>query len=342
MATGSGMPLAPLSNDLEKDKRPYYLFTGEQSWIVDEAVSLLRARLETDPNTGFEYRRLEIRTRWEDLETLLRNYSFFDGPKLVHFEVPGVISVDLKDSLNSFLEESPGPSILCITAPNLTHLIAAKNRIGKAKGLALKFTALKGKALEDWTRAALRSKDLEFHPQVPGMLVDRLPPDPGDIAAEVEKLALVVGPGGRLETAQVEKLVAVHADLDIFRLTDNLLPGREKQLLQTLSDLLDSGKLEPPALMGLLASNLSQVLKARALMDMGLPQGAILDRMGGHPFANRKAMERAGKSSRREILALILNLQKLDAKLRRVKKSQGRMLMESTLLEALSGHILSS
>jgi len=240
------------------------------------------------------------------------------------------------------LEESPGPSILCISAPNLTQLMAAKNRIAKAKGFAMKFNALKGKALEDWTRANLRSKDLDFHPQVPGMLVDRLPPDPGDIASEIEKLALVVGPAGRLEPIQVEKLVAVHPDLDIFRLTDNLLRGREKQLLKVLSDLLDSGEHEPPALMGLLASNMTQVFKARALMDMGLPQGAVLDRMGGHPFANRKAMERAGKSSRREILAWILNLQKLDAKLRRVNKHQRRMLMESTLLESISGRILSS
>jgi DNA polymerase III subunit delta len=342
MAAGSATPLDPLRKDLVKDKRPYYLFTGEQSWIVDEAVSLLRIRLDIDPNTGFEYRRLEMRTKWEDLEALLRNYSFFDGPKLVHFEVPGAISVDLKASLNAFLEESPGPSVLCITAPNLTQLMAAKNRIGKAKGFALKFTALKGKALEDWTRAALRGKDLDFHSQVPSMLVDRLPPDPGDIASEIEKLALVVGEGGKLDPAHVEKLVAVHPDLDIFRLTDNLISGHEKQLLKVLSDLLDSGRHEPPALMGLLASNLTQVFKARALMDMGLPQGAILDRMGGHPFANRKAMDRAGKSSRREILAWILNLQKLDSKLRRVNKRQGRMLMESTLLESISGRILTS
>ena len=337
-----GNPLDALAKDLKKAPRPFYLFTGEQSWILSEAVAMIRAELKVDPSTGYEYRRLDTKSRWEDLEALLRNYSFFDGPKLVHLEVPDKLKQEFRDSMNAFLEESPGPSVLCLTAPSLSQLMASKNRIAKNGGLALKFELLKGKALEDWTRSSLREKGVDFEEKVPGMLVDRLPPDPGDIASEVEKLALVVGPDGRVSAEHVETLVARHPDLDIFRLTDSLQPGRERQLLKILGDLLESGQHEPIALMGLLASSMINVLKARALLDMGLPPGAALERMSGHPFANRKAMDRAMGSSRREILAWILNLQKLDLKLRRVDKSQKRTLMESTLLESLTGRILTT
>ena len=337
-----GAPLDPLRKDLKKGTRPFYLFTGQQHWILDEALSLLRTTLKVDSVTGMDYRILDAQSRWEDVEALLRNYSFFDGVKLVHFEIPKKISVEFRDFLNAFLEESPGPNILCLTAPSLSQVMAAKNRISKGGGLALAFAELKGDALEDWTHSCLKAKGLDFDPEVPKCIMDRLPVDPGDIAAEIDKLSLVVGPGGRLSVAQVELLVAYQPQLDIFRLTDSLRPGNEKRILVLLGELLESGEHSPIPLIAMLASTMAQVLKARILLDQRLPERAILERMGGHPFAAGKALNRARKGSRREFVSWIMNLQKLDVKLRRVPADRARTLIETYLLESLSARILSS
>ena len=203
---GTAGSLDSLRLDLKKGSRPFYLFTGDQRWIIDEAVALLRKALAVDMNTSMEYCLIDIKSRWEDVEGLLRNYSFFDGAKLVHLDLPKQISQGFRDSLNTFLEESPGPNTLCLTAPNLKYLMASKNRIAKGGGLAMAFPTLKGKALLEWTRACLRSKGIEFDSDVPARLMERLPVDPGDIASEVEKLSLVVGKTKRLTTEQVERL----------------------------------------------------------------------------------------------------------------------------------------
>ena len=343
MAGRSG-PLDPLRADLKKGGKPFYLFVGEQEWILSEAVALLREGLQVDAGTGYEFRRLNFHTRWEDVEVPLRNYSFFDGPKLVHLELgpKDRLKEEIRDALNSFLEESPGPTTLCITASQVKPLIAAKNRIQKNGGLVLSFAALKGKALEDWTRSCLRSHEVDFASGVPASLLDRLHPDPGEIAAEVDKLALVAGPGGRIEVADVERLVAPQPDLNIFRITDSLMPGRERELLAALVDLLDEAGQDPASLMALLASTMIQVLKARILLDQGIRGDALVTRMGGHPFAARKAANLASRGTRRQFTAWILNLQKLDVRMRQVQPENKKVFLESYLLESLEGRILST
>ncbi len=338
---GRGAPLDLLRKDLKKAARPFYLFTGQQHWILDEAVTLLRSALKVDSATGMEYRLLDQKSRWEDVESLLRNYSFFDGVKLVHFEIPKSVSQEFRDFLNAFLEESPGPNVLCITAPSLKQVMAAKNRVAKGGGLALAFAELKGAALEDWTCSCLRAKGIDFEAGVPKSLMERLPVDPGDIAAEIEKLSLVVGPGGKLGVAQVERLVAYQPQLDIFRLTDSMRRGNENRMISLLGELLESGSHSPIPMLAMLGSTMAQVLKARTLLDQNLPERAILERMGGHPFAASKALQRARSGSRREFVAWILNLQKLDVKLRHVSADQARLLLETYLMESLSARILS-
>jgi len=340
MAGGSAT-LQSLEKDLKRGARSFYLFTSEQSWILDEAIRMLRSGLQIESSTGYEYRSLDVRSRWEDIESLLRNYSFFEGPKLVHLDVPRKLDQDFKDLLNDFLEESPGPNALCLTAPGLKQVLAAKNRIAKAGGLVLNFSTLKGKTLEAWVRGYLRSKGIEFEPSVPGELLGRLPGDPGDLAAEIEKLSLVAAKG-RLTVALVDRLVAYHPELNVFRLTDSLRKGREAEMIGILGELLDFGGFKPVPLTALLGATMTQILKASILLEQGLPEGEIRRRMGGNPYVAGKAIEQARGGTRREYVAWILNLKKLDGKLKGVVKERSRALMESYLLESMSGHILSA
>jgi DNA polymerase-3 subunit delta len=340
-ARSSSDPLAPLRSDLAKGIRPSYLFTGESDWLRREAVRLLREACVPEESRQFSYeeRTLDRFADWAEIEALLRSYSFFDPRKLVHLEVAAKLDDAFRAALARYLEEEPGQNVLCLSATSLDQLTAAKNRIVKQKGLALKFETMTAAALTDWTATRLREQGLDFAPGLPARLVAALPLDPGDIAGEIDKLRLVCPPGHRLEPADLDRLVGVQRIEDVWRLTELLRPEREAEAMALLHDLLGSG-LNFKSMLGALTYSITLLLRARLLLDEGLPPARAAAALPTYPQRARQVVDRARAMKKRELLTWILNLQKLDARLLRGAAALERELVETTLLASLRGEAL--
>lgn len=240
----SGDPLAALRADLAQGLRPYYLFTGESDLLRREAVLLLRDACVPAASRDFSYeaRTLDTTSDWSAVEVILRSYSFFDPRKLVLLEVPKKLGEALREALARFLSEEPGQNVLCLSAPNLEQLMAAKNRIVKHGGLALKLELVGEAALAAWVGGRLRDAGLDFEPDVPARLVSALPPDPGELASEIEKLRLTATPGRRLGRADLDRLVGHQRADDVWRLASLLRPESQAEALACLGKLFAGGE----------------------------------------------------------------------------------------------------
>ncbi|MCP4549130.1 MAG: DNA polymerase III subunit delta [bacterium] len=345
--TGNTNPLDTLRNDLSADRRPYYLFHGENHWQIREALGLLKTALvpKSDGDFSYEERRVERKGDWLDIEASLREYSFFGGIKLIHLEVPESLDEDTRAALSRFLEETPGQNVLCISAPNLTQLMAAKNRIQKQKGLILKFENLKGAALIAWTRDQLKSKGLACDKDVPVMLTDILGDDQGEIAGEISKLELLYGPRGkpeRISTDILRRILDREKTEDIWVLASELRPGNEAGAMKCLSGILDSGNQNLIAMVGALTYSITILLRARLLLDSGLPPARVASALPTWGSRAREYVAQAGTMSRRHLLAWVFNLQKLDHKLKSSGHDRKRELVEITFLESMAGRYLPS
>lgn len=334
-------PLAGLQADLARGLRPFYLFTGESDWLRREAIALLRDASVPAASRDFSYeeRTLDSFSDWSAVEALLRSYSFFDPRKLIVLEVPKKLSDELRAALARFLEESPGQNILCLSAPTLEQLIAAKNRIAKQGGLVLKLELSGEAALIAWATRRLQAAGLACEPDFPARLVGALPPEPGELASEIEKLRLATPPGRRLGKADLERLVGYQRAEDVWRLAGLLRPEREREALACLERLLADGG-EPLALIGALSYTFTQLLRAQLLLAAGRSPGAAAAALGLWPERAQELVARAQGLSRRELLTWILNLQKLDARLKRGPAGRDRQLFESAILASLHGQAL--
>ncbi len=335
-------PLAVLQKDLDDDRRPYYLLTGEDGWLRGEAVAMLKKTLVSEENQefGFEERRLDSHSDWADVEAQLRSYGFFGGQKLIHLEVPGKLTAQTREALSAFLEEEPGQNTLCLSAPSLDQLRAAKNRVEKAGGLALKFDAMDEKALVAWTSRRLKNLGINHSADFPALLVSALPVDTGELASEIDKLRLVAAPGKKLDAGDLKRLVGHHRVEDVWKLAGLLRPGREREAMGCLKEILDGGGTDPIALLGALTYTFTMLLRARLLLEEGLPPGqaaSALPLWGGRA---REYVDRARTLKKRELLAWLFNLQKLDARLKRGPAGRERQLVETTLLASLRGQAL--
>jgi DNA polymerase III subunit delta len=334
-------PVADLRADLKQDARPYYLFTGDNAWLRGEALSLLRDRLVPEANRefGFEERRLDGHSDWADVEAMLRSYNFFDERKLIHLEVPGKLPAETRDALSGYLEESPGQNVLCISAPSLDQLRAAKNRLVKAGGLALVFAAMDEKTLTAWAARRLKELGIDHEVSVPARLVAALPTDTGEVASEIEKLRLVAPAGKKLRVADLDRLVGRQRVEDVWKLAGLLRPGSEREAMACLREILDGGGT-PLELMGGLSYTFTMLLRARLILDEGLPPARAVSELPLWAGRAREYVERARRLKKRELLAWLFNLQKLDARLKRGPAGRERHLVETTLLASLRGQAL--
>ncbi len=334
-------PVAELRADLKKDVRPFYLFTGENAWLRTEALTQLREKLVPTANHefGFEERRLDGHSDWADVEAMLRSYGFFDGRKLIHLEVPGKLPAETRDALSAFLEESPGQNILCISAPSLDQLRAAKNRLVKAGGLALVFAAMNEKTLTAWTARRLKELGIDHEVDVPAKLVASLPTDTSEVASELEKLRLVAPAGKKLKSKDLDRLVGRQRVEDVWKLAGLLRPGAEREAMVCLREILDGGGT-PLELMGGLSYTFIMLLRARLLLDEGLPPSRAVAELPLWAGRAREYVERARRLKKRELLAWLFNLQKLDARLKRGPGGRERQLVETTLLASMRGQAL--
>jgi DNA polymerase III delta subunit len=336
-------PLVPLRQDLAKAIRPSYLFTGDSDWLRREAVRLLREAVVPESNRQFSYeeRLLDRHADWAEIEALLRSYSFFDPRKLVLLEVTSKLDDDFRAALARYLEETPGQNVLCLSARSLDQLQAAKNRIVKQKGLVLKLEPMNAAALANWTAARLREHGLDFAAGLPARLVDALPPDPGEIASEIDKLRLAFPPGHRLQPRDLERLVGVQRGEDVWHLADLLRAGQEAEAMAVLHELLDGGKINVKGMLGALTYSFTLLLRARLLLDEGLPPARAAAALPTYPQRSREIVSRAQSFKKRELLTWIFNLQKLDARLMRGPGGREQELVETTLLSSLRGEALS-
>ena len=336
-----GDPLAALRADLARGLRPSYLITAESDLLRREAIVLLRDACVPAASRDFSYeeRSLDSHSDWSAVEVLLRSYSFFDPRKLVVLEVGKTLGEELRAALARYLAEPPGQNVICLSASSLAQLMAAKSRIVKQGGLALKIELAGEAALTAWAANRLRAAGLDFEVDLPARLVAALPPDPGELASEIEKLRLGTAPGQKLGRRELDQLVGHQRAEDVWRLAGLLRPESQGEAMASLARILADGG-EPIPLIGALSFTFTQLLRARLLLEARGSQAAAAAALGLWPERAQEVVARASKLSKRELLAWLLNLQKLDVRLKRGGAGQARELLEATLLASLRGQTL--
>ncbi len=107
-----------------------------------------------------------------------------------------------------------------------------------------------------------------------GELIERVGNDPRQLANEIEKLALIVGAGGRITVDLVRQSVPSLA-MDVFDLVNAVTEGNASKALKVLERLLHQRE-QPMRILGLLARQFRLLLQARLLLDSKQVSPALL------------------------------------------------------------------
>jgi DNA polymerase III delta subunit len=287
---------------------------GEETFLVDRALAILRRRLDPDARPG------TWRTVWADddggaLAAALDDLSsplLFGGAPVVVIRRAEALNAAQETRILDLLPALGGGGRLVLVARALDQRRKLLLACAKDGGAVPCLRPTDPAVARRWLARLAKERGHELRPAAADALIERTGLDLAQLAGDLEKVSLYAGPGVPLDAPHVERTVAATRGHAIDELTDRLSRGDLGGASRSLRVLLAEG--EPPIkIAAFLASGLRRALHVAELADAGLGPDDIAGRIGMPSWMVRKNMGRASAASLEGALSA---LRKLDLELK--------------------------
>ncbi len=308
--------------------RAHYLLFGEETYLVERALRVLRQRLLPAGRPG------SVRTLWGDQQADevpaaladLVSPSLFGGGQVLVIRHADALGDEAQAHVLGILPTlGAGGSLVLVAraADQRRKLFAACLRAGVGFG----FPALDLRTAVQWVVRLAREQGHDIVPAAAQQLVERAGRELGVLAGEIEKLSLRVGAGGRIALDDVRAVVAGVRGHEVQELTDRLARGDAAGAARTLRLLLAEG--EPPIrVVAFLAANLRRALQVVELAEQGMGAGEIAGRLGVPPWLVDRNL---GRGRAADLVRALLVLRRLDLRLKSTRAAEAAF--DAALLE---------
>src|SRR3990170_1485920 len=252
---------------------PVYIFTGDQTFLMDEAVSeLKRTVLGTSVDFNFSLFYGDSASAKEIVDTA-RTYPMLSRMRLVVVKNADRLPESELRSLDSYIS-SPSPSTCLILVVEEEKDLALQNK----KRVVYVDFALDTKDISKQIILEARKLGCEITKEAAKTLISLVGDKLQDIHRELEKLALFVGNRIKIGAEDVEKLTEKEKFEDLFQLINAIGEKNKKKALKVLLDL-EATKEEPLVILNKISWRFRLIWKAKELIDKNVPQDEILKQL---------------------------------------------------------------
>jgi DNA polymerase-3 subunit delta len=319
--------------------KPVYLITGSDRPKIETALARLRAHFAPEAIEVAS----AIDTSGEDAVGLCNAGSLFgDARLLVVADVDGRKDGEGRrkggwkaadvEAVTAYLASPAPTTVLALVAAELKSSSALWKACAKA-GQVLSFEVAK-KELHAWVTEQFRQREARAEPDAVAALIQLVGDDLPALKVEVDKLATWAA-GEPLGEREVEALVAPHADVPIYELTEAWSErdtARALGVSETLFELESRQRRDTAArLAGSLGGHLGRLRSFKRLAAEGVKPREAAEKLKLHPFRAQKLYGQAEGFSPEELDTAVVRLAELDGAL----KGQSRIAPDLELQRAL-------
>lgn len=239
---------------------PVILIAGVDELRVIEAADAVRAKARAD---GCERAIYDVDGRfdWDVLVGDFSALSLFASARLLDVRTPdGKLGKEGSDVVTKYCKDPPPGTTLLITFMDWSkrHAEAAWVKAIAKAGHVLAMWALPRHKLPDWLLRRMAARGIDASHEAAELLAERVEGNLLAAAQEVDKLALLADGKRRIDTPQMQRLVADSARFDAFKLVDACIAGEPGRALRIARALRVEGE-ELPKLMGAMLPTLLQL-----------------------------------------------------------------------------------
>ena len=260
---------------------PAYLFYGDEELLMRRALERLQEGLGSGNETRPEKKVMEAEEiSLAEALSQARVPSLWSGRQLIIlYNADRYNPAELK-ALGPYLDAPASQTCLVLVAPGLKPKEIRQNPYGRRlheQDAALGFYRLRETALPRWLEEEARRQGKVLAPAAAQRLIETVGDNLLDLAQELEKIVLYMGPEKTITADMVDQLTTQSRSYSVFALVDALGQHRPDQALQVLDRLLEMG--EPPLkILVMLARQLRLLIR---LQEFQHPSASV-DKLASH------------------------------------------------------------
>lgn len=239
--------------------KPVYAVFGDDAFLRRETLhEIARAALPGGDDDELSVARFPGESAGlADVLDELRTLPFFSKRRLVIVEGADPFVTAHRKELETYVEQpsTSGVFVLSVKAwPSSTKLA----KLIEKAGLAVECKGPQDRMLTPWLVHVAKTRyQAQLDPGAAELLLELVGPEVGLLVAEVEKLAVYVGPKGKIHRDDVARMVGAGRIETVWKMLDAATTGRGDLALEHLDGLVTAG--EHPV--GLLAAMSVSLLK---------------------------------------------------------------------------------
>lgn len=281
--------------DLEKGELPAIVTLGGPERIfIDEALETIRRRALEGAIVEFNYDRVSAKQKsGDEIAALAKTLPSFAPRRLVEVHDAEALDEAGSPQLTRYLEDPPAETLLVLVFDNLDLRGKFPKKLKKL-GALCRFDHPKERDLPRLVRIRAKRHKLTFTTEAEEALALTVGADVGLLERAFEKLALLEAEEA-ITLEQISEHVADTHLEDAFRLARAIANQNRVDALKSYA-ALERSRAVPLQLIGLIAWQLRQLIRARELLD----EGATTDEIGralNQYGARAKALVQAARKS---------------------------------------------
>lgn len=296
------------------DLKPAYLVCGEDDAKIDSWRGRVRRRAEEENGPG-GLESLDAHASGPDeVAASLAALTFGSGTRYVM--VDGVESWKAGDlePLERELAAPPPDTVLVMIARGKPSQRLAK-AVEQAGGERREYAAPKPWELPKWAAERAEEEGLALDKEAAKLLVERAGSSQQRIAREIEKLALAIHPGTRLDAAAVAELASGSDGAQAYDLADAVVAGDLQATLRLAERLTTAGET-PARLVWPVIRRIREVHRAAELLDAGVAERDAAAALGAPPWLAKRAIAAAKKADRTALARALCAFADLEIEVR--------------------------
>lgn len=279
---------------------PLYLFFGDETFLIDEALTALESAALGDGLRDFNFNTLYgEETDAAAIRDAVETLPMMSPVRMVILKDMHELSDKQWEQLMPLIEE-PVPTTVFICIANKVDKRKKHIKRFYERGVVLEFRRPFDNQIPDWIRTLSKRHGLKISGEVIDLFHQLVGSNLQDINAELIKLRQYLGEKKQVTAEDVLKAVSRIRIESVFDLTDAIGSGDRARALHCLVNLLDNGQNE----VGVLAL-VSRHVRILKLVNDGLREGLagakLSSRAGISPYFLKSYVDQARSWNERKI-----------------------------------------
>ncbi len=294
---------------------PVYMFSGEERFLIDEGVRIVKAKFLEEGLKDFNYDVYSASDIGADkvIDTAETLPVMAEKRVIVVKEADEWAAKD-KEIITGYLKNPSHSTCLILTASKTDKREKFFTSIEK-NGVVIVCQPLYKDGLRKWVIQRLRQSGKSIDKDALDILTEVAGNDMLSLNNDLEKLILYCNDRKTISTKDVEAVSSSMRSFSVFEVVNAIIDSRLKDAVFSLRRAIDDG--EPPVrVFYFILREFRMMLKARTLIDAGKPQEEAAKLAGVPPFKVREFSQRIQKFSQTDLCILFDKLVSIDNRLK--------------------------